>query len=204
MDLRRLNSRSVGRLSLAPHRRSSGFTLIELMIVLGIIGVMGAMAALMMPSTVRGVQADSGTARVAAALRTAREQAVSQRRNVRISFTNPNQIVVERENGTGTGTVTYSPIATAVLEDGVKFAVFSETPDTPDAFGHASALAFGTATSRKFTSEGTFVDQNGDPLNGTIYLGRAQDGVASARAVTIFGPTALIRQWRWDGAHWTN
>ena len=45
------------------------------------------------------------------------------------------------------------------------------------------------------------VDQNGDPVNGTVLLGRYDDPM-SARAVTIFGPTALIRQWRWGGSRW--
>jgi hypothetical protein len=54
-----------------------------------------------------------------------------------------------------------------------------------------------------FTSEGAFVDQNGDPVNGTVFLGRGIDPM-TARAVTIFGPTALIRQWRWNSRVWTD
>ena len=52
-----------------------------------------------------------------------------------------------------------------------------------------------------FTSEGTFVDQQGDPLNGTLFLSVPGDP-SSARAITMFGPTALIRAWRWNGQEW--
>ncbi len=52
-----------------------------------------------------------------------------------------------------------------------------------------------------FTSEGTFVDQDGDALNGTMFLSIPSEP-HSARAITIFGPTALIRAWRWNGRDW--
>ena len=186
------------------HRRRAdsdcGFTLIETMMALGLIAVMSAIAALVMPGALRSANADSGASRVAAVLRTAREQAISQRRNVRVTFTAPNQIVVTRINVPATTTTT---LGTTVLETGIAFQLFPGVPDTPDAFGNLSATAFGAATTVMFTSEGTFVDQNGDPANGTVFLGRAADPL-SARAVTVFGPTALIRQWRWNGSQWTD
>ena len=52
------------------------------------------------------------------------------------------------------------------------------------------------------TAAYTFVDANGDVLNGTVFLGSPGDP-NSARAVTIFGPTALLRPWRWNGKQWT-
>jgi hypothetical protein len=52
-----------------------------------------------------------------------------------------------------------------------------------------------------FTSEGTFVDANGDVLNGTIFLS-VPDERNSARAITILGATALIRVWKWNGREW--
>jgi hypothetical protein len=53
-----------------------------------------------------------------------------------------------------------------------------------------------------FTSEGTFVDANGDVLNGTLFLSIAGEK-NSARAITVFGTTGLLRVWRWDGQKWT-
>jgi prepilin-type N-terminal cleavage/methylation domain-containing protein len=180
--------------------RTSGFTLAEMMVVLGLIAVMSAVAVMVMPAALRSATADSAATRVASVLRTAREQAISQRRNIRVTFTAPNQVVVTRINVPATSTTT---LGTTVLEAGTAFQLFAGLPDTPDAFGSASATAFGTATTVMFTSEGTFVDQNGDPVNGTVFLGRGVESL-SARAVTIFGPTALIRQWRWNGGRWTN
>jgi hypothetical protein len=52
-----------------------------------------------------------------------------------------------------------------------------------------------------FTSDGTFVDANGDLLNGTITLS-IPGQKNSSRAITVLGTTALIRAWRWDGKKW--
>ncbi len=179
-------------------RKAAGFTLLEIMIALGLIAVMSAIAAMVMPTALRSATADSGASRVASVFRAAREQAISQRRNVRVTFTAPNQIVATRINVPNTTT---TALGTTVLESGIAFQLFPTVPDTPDAFGNASATAFGTAASVMFTSEGALVDQNGDPANGTVFLGRGIDPM-TARAVTIFGPTALIRQWRWNGTQW--
>ena len=168
------------------------------MVVVGVIAVAAAMTVLITPLALRSVRSDSGMSRVVATLRTAREQAISQRRNIRVSFTNNNQIVVTRVNVPGNTT---TDLNTVWLEDGITFQRYTGVPDTPDAFGNGSAVSFGSATSVAFTSEGSFVDQNGDPVNGTILLGRYDDPT-SARAVTVFGPTALIRQWRWSGSQW--
>lgn len=183
-----------------PGRGRAGFTTLELLVVLAIVGVLAGMAVLIMPGAINSSKADSGLNRVASALRTAREQAISQRRNVRVVFTAPNQIVVSRVEVPSGATTT---ISTVVLEDGVRFVQFNGVPDTPDGFGNAAPTSFGTATSIAFTSEGQFIDQRGDPVNGTVFLGRANDST-SARAVTIFGPTALVREWRWDGRQWVN
>jgi hypothetical protein len=52
-----------------------------------------------------------------------------------------------------------------------------------------------------FTSEGTFVNANGDPINGTVFFS-IPNQKNSARAITIMGATALIRVWRWNGREW--
>ena len=180
--------------------KQAGFTMLELVVVVGIMCVAAAMAVLILPSAVLAGKSDSGLNRVVSTLRTAREQAISQRRNIRVAFNDPNQIVVSRVEVPGPGTTV---INTVSLEDGMRFLLFAGVPDTPDAFGNATATSFGGATTIFFSSEGQLCDQNGDPVNGTVFIGRYRE-TTSARAVTIFGPTALIRQWRWNGGQWTS
>jgi len=184
-----------------PARSSqAGFSLTELLVVVGIAGVMMAIAILVAPSALLSARADSGAAQLVAALRVAREQAIAQRRNVRVDFIAPNRITVSRIEIPGPGTTV---IADTRLEGGNTFVLMPGVPDTPDAFGGGSPVSFNGAATVAFTSSGEFVDEDGDPVNGTVFVGVAQDP-ASARAVSIFGPTALVREWRWNGAQWTN
>ena len=180
--------------------RAAGFTLVELLVVLGIIAVLSAISVMVMPVALLSAKADSGVAQLVSVLRVAREEAISQRRNVRVTFTAPNQIVISRVEVPGPA---ISVINQASLESGLTFCLFGGIPDTPDAFGNAAAWSFGGAASVAFTSSGEFVDQNGDPVNGTVFIGRGNEPL-SARAVSVFGPTALVREWRWNGARWTN
>ena len=65
-------------------RDQSGFTLLEVLVVVGLLGVLAAMAMMVAPSFTRSARADASTAQVLDAIRSAREQAISQRRNVEL------------------------------------------------------------------------------------------------------------------------
>jgi prepilin-type N-terminal cleavage/methylation domain-containing protein len=176
----------------------AGFTLIELLVVVGLMGILAAMSVMILPGAVATARADGGASRLIAILRVAREQAIAQRRTVRVAFTAPNRVVVTRVEVPGPGTTVLTDV---VLEEGMQYLLFAGQPDTPDAFGRTAAVSFGLAVSLSFTSEGSFVDQNGDPLNGSVFLGKPNQPT-TARAVTVFGPTAQIRNWRWSGSQW--
>jgi prepilin-type N-terminal cleavage/methylation domain-containing protein len=175
-----------------------GVTLVELMFVVAVMAAVASMAVMLTPNFTRQAKADAGVTQAVSALRNAREVAVSQRRNVRVNFIDPNMIQVIREEIPGPATTL---LTTVYLENGMQYRQFAGQNDTPDQFGFAAPVSFGLAANRIFTSEGTFVDTAGDPLNGTVFLGRINDP-SSSRAITIFGPTALIRLWRWDGQRW--
>lgn len=178
---------------------AAGYSLIEMLVVMGLIAVVSGASVMMMPGAILSASANSGADRVVSVLRVAREQAIAQRRNIRMQFNAPNLIVVSRVEVPGPGVTVISSV---LLENGMTFRLVPGIPDTPDAFGNATATSFGMATTLAFTSEGSFVDQNGDPANGTVFMSKA-DQPLSARAVSLYGPTALIHAWRWNGAQWT-
>lgn len=182
------------------HRGHQGFSLVEAMVVLGLIAVSSAITVMLMPTAVGSAKGDSSLQHMVSVLRTAREMAIGQRRNIRITFNAPNEIIVSRVEQPGPAV---TQINRVTLEAGFDYMLFAGQPDTPDAFGRAAAVDFGLSTSIQFTSEGTFVDQNGDEINGSVFIGRTGDPL-SARAVTIFGPTALIRDWSWRGNGWVD
>jgi prepilin-type N-terminal cleavage/methylation domain-containing protein len=188
-------------------RRDEGFSLLEILTVLAVIGITMAMAVMTTRTSLNAAKGDGAMHVLMATMRATRERAIADRRNIEIHFTGTNTIDIYRRevNGT-TETGVTTLLETVVLENGVTFTAPNSvgiSADTPDAFGNGSALAFNGALNYMFTSEGTFVDQSGEPLNATVFLGRASDPL-SERAVTIFGPTALVHGYRWVGNGWQN
>ncbi len=179
-----------------------GFTLVEMLMVVAILGTLFGMVALISPDFIRHQKAESGISQALEVIRNAREIAVSERRNVQIRFTGNDLIEVAREDLPNGITI----LRRVRFENGVQFLRVPGLPDTPDFFAtgppaQAGAVAFGPSATRAFTSEGTMIDANGDVLNGTVFLA-IPNQPNSARAISIFGVTSLMRTWRWDGSKW--
>jgi prepilin-type N-terminal cleavage/methylation domain-containing protein len=187
----------MGRILSADRSRDTGFTAAELLIVLALSGSVLAIAFGFFQSARATFQGDSDMRVVEWQLKLARETAINQRRSVEIRFTSPNLITVVRRNLPAGTTV----ISTIYLEHNMKFMQFPGIPDTPDAFGATTPIAFGGAATVMFTADGMFTDGGGNPINGTVFIGQPGKA-ATARALTVFGPTARIRGFRWNGTQW--
>jgi type II secretory pathway pseudopilin PulG len=181
-------------------RRGSeaGYSLAELMMVVGVMGVLGSMALMQIGMSRPALKGDGGLRVVLAQMNAARELAITQRRYMRLTFTSTNQIQIVREEVPGPATTV---ISTAIMEGGVQFLLMSGVPDTPDAFGRGSATDFGSATQVKFAPDGTLINQVGATLNGTVFLA-VPTQKASVRAATVLGSTGRIRAYKWNGNVW--
>jgi Tfp pilus assembly protein FimT len=179
-------------------RRADGMTLIELILVIGILTVTLGFAMGVTSYAVKQQRADGAHTAAVAAIELARTRAVSERRDYQLLFTLPNHMQVYRvEVPSGTTTLIYD----TYLENGQRFYKFSSIGvDTPDHFGGTAEINLGSTTAR-FTSDGSMIDASGDVLNGTVYIASPPD-VASARAITIFGATGLVHAWKWNGSQW--
>jgi prepilin-type N-terminal cleavage/methylation domain-containing protein len=179
--------------------RDAGFTVIELLVVMVISVTMLSLSMGGFVSALDTVRGDASMNKVQWQLKLARETAINQRRSVEVRFTPPNFLSVVRRNIPNGETV----ISTAVLEHRTSFLVFPAFPDTPDGFGNAAAIDFGGAAAIMFNAQGQLVDGTGATLNGSIFIGRV-GAPATARALTVFGPTSTIRTYRWNGSEWRN
>jgi prepilin-type N-terminal cleavage/methylation domain-containing protein len=178
-------------------RRAAGFTAIELMMTMGLMSILGSMAAFQVGNARPALKGDGAMRVVMAQLNTARELAITQRRFIALTFTDPNVVnTIRQEIPNGTTTLSSVPI-----EGGIQFSLMYYVPDTPDAFGNSSPIAFGSATTIRFGSDGSFVDQSGNPVNGTVFLA-LPNIPRSFRAVTVMGATGRVRGYKWDGARW--
>lgn len=185
------------RTAAARWRSVQGFSLLELLLVVTIMAVLTGVAIGITPSVVRSMKGDSIAQQLNGFLRNAREQAIARRRNIRVASTDSNT-VSSTQVDVPAGT---TPLGFVDLEGGLEFIRFDGQADTPDLFGGGGPIVFSGPAPHAFTSEGTFVDANGDPSNGTLFLGR-RDQPTTAVAVTIFGPTAALHTWRWNGTAW--
>src|SRR5207247_5716177 len=175
-------------------RSERGVSLIDTMVELSVLGIVASMATMQVTTVRRGLAGDGAMRLVMAQLTTAREMAITQRRNMEIQFVGNNWVQIVR-NEVPTGTTVVGNVA---MEGNMRYSLVTGVPDTPDGFGNSTAIAFNGATKIMFGPNGALIDNNGAPVNGTVFLSLA--GLAeSGRAVTVMGSIGRVRGWRWRG-----
>jgi|SRR5579872_1063204 len=188
-------------------RRQRGFSTLELTFVIVMSLAVMAMSVIQMQPFLQQTQADSAQQQLKESLREARELAISQRRTMVVQFTGTKTTtlyqVAEPSN-----VVSTTPYLTLVLPGAAQFMTYSTEIDTPDGFGIPSSggIEFGGSSGTptagvQFQSDGTFTDGNGNPINGTIFIG-LPNVPSSARAVTILGNTGRIKVYQYTGTAW--
>jgi prepilin-type N-terminal cleavage/methylation domain-containing protein len=190
--------------------REQGFSLIETLIVVGVMAVLMGMALINTSGTLKDYKANSAVDTVVSQLRQARQTAISQRRYVQLTID---------QSFSGLAKVQHISFAVLAAFDGgaPPAAQVAEFPpatqmmgpggvtDTPMGFGTCGAVCIagtsGGPPTIMFNSSGGFTDGANNPVNGTIFIGMA--GAANpVRAVTIMGGTGRIRAYRWTGTQW--
>jgi Tfp pilus assembly protein FimT len=175
----------------------AGFSMVEVCIVTMVLFTVSGFAVLNITGILPGMRANNAMYQTLAQLRRGREEAIAQRRNIRLQFLDGNQIQLTRQDVPNGTTV----LSTVTLENNIRFRLFDGIPDSPDSFGNDSAVDFGAAAIITFLSDGTLVDDQGNPLSGSVFLG-LEEHPETARAVTILGATGRVRSYRWTGESW--
>jgi len=182
-----------------------GFSLLETLIVIGIIFILSAITMMKSFGTMDSYHANSAMDTVVSQLRVARQMAISQRRRVIVSFDQSNmQISYQVMAPTTTGTTEQNgTVVTMPLPKSTQFVLESGPPDTPMGFGNSAAIYIGNLSGgpsiMQFNSTGTFTDITGyNVLNGTVFVG-VPNKPTTARAITIMGSTGRVRQYSYIG-----
>jgi len=176
-----------------PAQSQQGFSLLETMAALSVAAAVASMATATIVTARRAIQGDGAMRIVMTQLNQAREMALTQRRFMEVQFVGNNEIRIVRHEAPGNATTV---LASVVLESNAQFALTPGVPDTPDAFGAASAVSFGLAQAVMFNTDGTLIDTNGSPINGSIFLSIFNQ-TGSTRAVTVLGATGRVRCYKW-------
>jgi Tfp pilus assembly protein FimT len=208
--------RNLGRTNLPRTRRSSGFSLLEMAMALGILLTVSAISFISLQPALKQQRVTNGYNTVLSAMRQARDNAVAQRTSYVVtmdSTTTPHTISV---GPTFTGFQGALPLATYKLPTDVNFDVELGIPtgntNTPDRFGTGNkAIDFGftgqgTGTGGQnkvyFCADGSAQDAaggvgqcSGNVNDGVVYIARPGE-LMSSRAITVWGATGRIRGWR--------
>lgn len=189
--------------------RETGFSVIELLMVVAILAVVAGMAVIASQPMLQQNRAFAGATQVKAAMRQARETAVSARRTVQVQFFTgvPCDVGFACVRLTRLDPPANIPtvILTLPIENSVQFMQFPGELDTPDGFGNSAPIVFagvaGGPPTMEFQSDGSFTDGNGNVINGTVFMG-IPNFPASPTAVTILGGTGRARLYRFRGGSW--
>jgi prepilin-type N-terminal cleavage/methylation domain-containing protein len=172
-----------------------GFSLLETLLVVAILVTVSAIAIPIFGTVTGQAKADSAASTALGALQEARARAMAERRDFQLEFVAPNIIRVSRIMD-GVATV----VAETRLEGGQEFQLRSGVTPLAE-FGATTAIHFTGPAPVRFTTDGSLIDANRDPVNATIHVAHDADA-DSSRAVTILGITGLMQTWRRTGAAW--
>jgi type II secretory pathway pseudopilin PulG len=179
--------------------RAAGFTLLETMMVLALVMVVSGIAIPVSRNMIARSKAQSATMEMLTWFEAARNRATAERRNFEVTINSTQRtITIQRVEYDGSKT---DPPRVRQLPENVAFVQYSGVGDTPDQFGAASPIDFDGPAPYLFTTEGMFVDGNGDPSNGTLFIGKPGLPDTGA-AMTVFGTTGLLRAWKLAGKQW--
>ena len=185
------------------NRPQRGFSLLEILTGLAIISIVLAMGMLNYSTILPNYRANSAMDQLLYQLRSARERAISHRREVQVQFGGTNQFTVTELWLVGTA----PPANTVSFEGGAQYIVFSTIPDLPAPFnfGNTAAVYFGGVSGgppvMKFSTTGSFIDGGNTLVNGTVFMG-IPGKPSTARAISVLGATGRVREYHWDGAQW--
>jgi len=183
--------------------RMRGFSLLEMMVVLGIVIIVAGISMMSLQPTLQAQRVTNAYNTTLMAMRQARDTAVAQRQTYYVTFTHntipPDTITITQG---ANGLV----ISTLQLPLDVAFQTLTGIPTaagtTPDGFGLGAAaidfdqkVAGGATNVIYFMPDGTGQDVAGNINNGVIYIARTGQ-LYSSHAITFWGTTGRIRGWR--------
>lgn len=182
--------------------KERGFSVIELVAVVSTMIAVLAMAIVQLQPAIQQLRANNAKYSLGSTLRFARQAAIAQRRAIRVEFIGSRELKLTRMNQPA-GTTEISDV---FLSSDVSYQLTAGAPDTPDGFGNGGAIVFGGMVGgppvMQFQSDGTFVDGNGNPINGTVFLG-IPNITTAARAVTVLGATGRVHSYQFTGTTWS-
>jgi type II secretory pathway pseudopilin PulG len=191
-------------------RTERGFTLLETVVVIGVMMVLMGIAIIQSFGSMESYQVNSAQDVVVSQLRVARQLAITNRRTLQVWIdTSPESdgryhVKYQVQPAPQTNEVA-GPIVSVPMPGTAQFILETGVPDTPMAFGNSAPVFIGNPPVSggppimQFNPTGTFTDNTGtNVIYGTVFIG-VPNKMATARAVTIMGGTGRVRAYTYAG-----
>jgi prepilin-type N-terminal cleavage/methylation domain-containing protein len=193
-------------------KKQSGFSLLELMIVISIGLVMAGVSIMALGPLFKENHLDSAYDTTLSVIRTYRSQSITQSKRYIITFTNPGTITVQYWQFAQPVSPAPVQVAQYTLPTDITFAVQAGFPAAaPDGFGTGltaidfdQGMGLGSQNYIMFMPDGSSQDTLGNYNSGVLYLTQTGGTVYSSRAIDVFGTTGRIRGWRLYNVAGTN
>ena len=195
--------------------KAGGYSVIELLVVLGIIGLLSAFSFAYLYNYTRMYKTEDQAIKVMDLMREAAQTALNRRRTVRFEMdvSNPARPVARiiDENGAAADilmkTIPLEPLK-EVRMDAAPLGV--ARPNPPN---YADAAYSGNVWSARFRSDGSVVNAADNPISATLYAWRPVNETSQpftmsnltpkrlteTRAITVFGGSGAVRYWKHNG-----
>ena len=190
-------------------RRELGYSMLELIVVLTIIVVIISISIFSLIASRRAYAVDDAVGQVMNVFREAKQRALSQRQVMRVRINHSDrsiQLIDENTIGEGVDDDEIVRDERLVAADKISYAAPEgvHPPASPFDFTAVVYDEDGIWETR-FTSEGRIVDAASSPMSSTLFVYQVTSATdpaplasGSIAAVTIFGPSASMRYWRYD------
>lgn len=183
-------------------RRAAGFSLVELVIVILIIAIVVVLALPQIISSRRLFRFSAIQRQVAASMRDARQEAMSQRSAITFRYENNNKRIVFWGGAYGALNDSRNRVV-ALVGDGVASdeLVYGRPSGAPAAAlgdgSNMTALAT-SAVEIQFQPDGSVIDANNNPQNKAVFFYNSKSPQDTAFAVSVLGAGGRAKIWRYS------
>jgi len=199
-----------------PNQRESGFSLVELVLVVTLMGIMTAFAVPQLIGQRRLLRTAAIPREMMTQLRNARQLAMSERESFTFQYNNITKQILIIDNNASGAAVLNSPnyptnpgskvVATSSLAVGglssteINYGIPTGVPNAALDDSVSRTNLTNGKVNITFQPDGSIVDANGNPLDRALFIYNSQLPKETAVAISIVGSAGRVKLWRYDMA----